>query len=69
MTLRYKTLSTPKCEKTHRKKIDEIKLDNTIDIEEIRTLYAVENGQIVWKSRILYRNKNDEANEEINNER
>jgi len=55
--LRYKTITTEKCEKTHRKKIDEAKLDTTIQIEEIRTLYDVVDNGIVWKSRILYRIK------------
>ena len=54
--LLYKTISTETCEKTHRKKIDEVKKDQTIQIEEIRTLYDIVDGGLVWKSRILYRN-------------
>ena len=52
--LRYKTIETKTCEKTHRKKINEVKKDQTIQIEEIRTLYGVKDGKIIWKTRILY---------------
>ena len=55
--LLYKVISTEKYEKTHKKKINEIKKDHTIQIEEIRTMHIVVKGEIVWQSRILYKNK------------
>jgi len=57
--LLYKIISTEKYEKTHKKKINEVKKDLTIQIEEIRTMHIVVKGEIVWQSRILYRNKKD----------
>lgn len=54
MELKYKTISTPKHEKIHNQKLKTIKEDKTIIITEIRTLYEVKDGQIIWKSRILY---------------
>ena len=51
----YKVIKTETCEKTHRKKINEVKQDTTIQIENIRTLYDVEDGKIIWNSTIIYR--------------
>jgi len=58
--LLYKVIKTETCEKTHRKKINKIKLDPSIQIENIRTLYNVEDGKIIWNSIILYREKDIE---------
>ena len=57
--LLYKTILTEKCEKTHRKKINEVKKDLTIQIENIRTLYEIVDGGLVWNSTILYRKIED----------
>ena len=51
----YKVIKTETCEKTHRKKINEVKQDTTIQIENIRTLYDVEDGKIIWNSTIIFR--------------
>jgi ABC-type glutathione transport system ATPase component len=57
MDLLYKVITTETCEKTHKKKINEVKKDETIEIENIRTLYEIVNGGLVWNSTIIYRNK------------